>query len=562
MTFTSSVAAKDALFKSVTEGGVTAWEKDEKIDVYYQKSDDSFATAIANVDAVSGGVAYISATLTSAKDGGIVKFVYPSGLMDADTGDLKASSLAAQHGTIDDISAHFDAATGSGKLVTDGETYGTSELISLTNQVLIGKFTPTHSSIALDALTSLTIWDGENTYTVTPESPATEFGDQGIYVAMFPVTNKRIVISANTASDYYHYDKSGITLASGKLYSNLAIAMSPVTRISVSGESSDVNLIRTTISSASSGAIIEIGEGTYATGNTNYIDFNGKEIKVVAAAGSIVTIKPQVPIQIKGGGKAEFVDIALDASRLQEYQTYYEHLIYAADNNSSNRLVLEHCEIMNFTMNKSAIYCSKTNKFASVVFNNCYFHDIKKSCFFAEGQVYEAADPGAGKEEKPAITSVGSFTMTNSTVANITTVTSDYYAGIFDARGPEAVVSVDHCTFYNCLPMNTDHGVITVNQSTQTSNSVSNCIFVMPTDTAQRGIRFNDGVKGQISYCITNHYTASTNGIKNGSATKTNCSVADPLFADAANGDFTLGATSPARIASATSGPIGDPRWY
>ena len=561
MTFTAYIAAKDATTKSVTDGGVTAWVAGEEINVYYQKTDLSYDSATATVGTPRvDGSAPISATLTSAKDGTPVKFVYPAGLADA-TGDLNAAALAIQHGTIDDISVNFDAATGTGTLVTDGTSCSTEAMVTMTNQVLIGKFTPKYSSTAINALTSLTIWDGKNTYTITPEAPATEFGNEGIYVAMLPVAGKRVVISANTASAFYHFDMESITLEVGKLYTNLEIPMNPVTRIS----NSSANVLREALASASNGDIIEMAASdTYATSNDNYIEFDGKEITVVAAAGASVTIIPQVPIQVEGGAKAEFIDIIFDASRLDKLNNWYEHLIYASDDNASNRLVLNHCEVKNFTMNKSVIYCSKTNKFESVVFNNCYFHDITKSCFFAEGQVYEAANPSAEPptEEKPAITSVGSFTMTNSTVANITTVTGSYYAGIFDARGPGAVVTVDHCTFYNCLPMNTDHGVITVNQSTQTTNSVSNCIFVMPTDTEQRGIRFNDGVKGQISYCITNHYTASTNGIKNGSATKTACSVADPLFANAASGDFTLGATSPARTASATSGPIGDPRWY
>ncbi len=539
MTFTASVAAKDAT-KSVGSDGVTAWVAGEEINVYYQKSDDSYASATATVGTPRGdGSAPISATLTSAKDGSTVKFVYPAGLADA-SGDLDASKLAAQHGTIADISANYDAATGTGTLVTDGATCSTDALVTMTNQVLIGKFTPKHGSPAaeIDGITTITITDGTNTYTVTPS--AGTFGTTGIYVAMLPVDNKEMVITASTASKNYEYKKSGITLAVGKLYNNLAVTMSRIISFSTSTDGYNADALRYTLNDAIDGDIIEMASGTYATESTNYIEFFGKHITVRAASGADVIIKTKRPVRVAGGSKAEFIDIKFDATLVTGG---YEHLMYAGDDDANNRLILENCEVYNFSRNGSAIYCSSSSKFATVTFNNCYFHDIKKSCFFSEG-------------------AVGSFTLTNSTIANITTDSESYWAGIFDLRGSDVVVSVDHCTFYNCLPMNTDYGAVTVKASTQTSNSVSNCIFVMPTSTAQRGVYFGDSAKGQINYNINLNYTGSTNGIRNGGATKSNCSDADPLFTNAASSDFTLGATSPARTASATSGPIGDPRWY
>lgn len=542
MTFTAYIAAKDATTKSVTVGGVTAWVAGEEINVYYQKTDLSYDSATATVGTPRGdGSAPISATLTSAKDGTPVKFVYPAGLADA-TGDLDASALATQHGTIDDISDNFDAATGTGTLVTDGTSCSTEAMVTMTNQILIGKFTPKHGSplAAIDEITTLTIYDGTNTYTITPEAPATEFDDQGIYVAMLPVDNKEMTITASTATKNYTYTKSGITLEVGKLYSSLAIPMAEIISFSTTDESTEPDALRYTLYNAVDGDIIEMAAGTYAQTNTNYIEFFGKHITVRAATGDNVIIKTKIPVRIKDGSKAEFIDIKFDATLVT---AGYEHLMYAGDDNVNNRLILENCEIYNYNRNSSAIYCSSSSKLASVTFNNCYFHDMKKSCFFSEGPV-------------------GTFTLTNSTVANITTEAGSYYAGIFDVRGTSVVANVDHCTFYNCLPMNTDHGVITVKESTQTSNLVSNCIFVMPAATAQRGVYFGDSAKGNINYCINFNYTGSTNGIRNGGATKSNCSDADPLFTNAASSDFTLGATSPARTASATSDPIGDPRWY
>lgn len=540
MTFTSTVAAKDAT-KSVAEDGVTAWVADEQITVYYQKTDDSFATATATVGTPNGdGSAPISATLTDAKNGSTVKFVYPAALADA-SGDLDASKLAAQHGTIADISANFDAATGSGTLVTDGTTCGTSAKISMTNQVLIGKFTPKYGGSAIDKITSLTISDGTNTYTVTPSSGT--FGTEGIYVAMLPVDSKEVTINAATASKNYTFSKAGITLAAGKLYSSLEIPMRRIISFTTSSSNANNDGLRYTLNDAADGDIIEMASGTYAENSTNYIEFFGKYITVRAASGANVIIKSKIPVRVKDGSKAEFIGIHFDATLVT---AGYEHLIYAGDDNANNRLVLENCEVYNFNRNGSAIYCSDSYAFASVSFNNCYFHDIKKSVFFAEG-------------------SVGSFSLTNSTIANITTDAGSYYAGIFDPRGTSVAITIDHCTFYDCHAMSTDYGAIKVYQSTLTSNAISNCIFMLPTPASERAIHIADAANGQINNCIVYNYTASTDGIRKGGATQTACSNVDPLFVDAASGDFTLrtgSPASPALTASASSGPIGDPRWY
>lgn len=541
MSFTATVAAKDAT-KSVDADGVTAWVAGETLAMYYQKTDDSYATAIVTVGTPRGdGSAPITATLTSAKNGCALKFVYPASLADA-SGDFDPSLLAAQHGTIKDISDHFYAATGIGTLVTDGTSCSTSESIKVTNQILIGKFTPQYSSTAISGITKLTIIDGTYTYTVTPESPATEFDDKGIYVAMLPVDSKEVTIAAETASGNYTFSKSGITLEVGNLYNNLAIPMTTGKLINVDNGTADI--LRTTLGSATSGDVILMAAGTYVESNSNYIAFAGKEVTVRASSGADVIIQPKVPVTISGGATAKFVDVTFDASHLTDLETWYEHLIYASDANASNRLVLENCTITRFNINKSVIYCSSSNKFASVTINNCYFHDNMKSCFFSEG------------------TSVASLTVTNSTFANISTDAGSYYAGIIDPRGTSAVVRVDHCTFFNCQAMNTDYGAVKVYESTDAV--VSNCIFVMPeTYSAARAIHFSDSAKGEVKNSLTFNYTASTNGIRSASGlTKTACIVGDPLFTDASNGDFTLKTGSPALTASDTGGPIGDPRWY
>ena len=229
MLFTATIAPKDGTTRSVNADGVTTWVENEQIAVYYQKTDDSYATATANVDEVNEGKATISATLSDAKNGGTVKFVYPASLVNATGDDIDATKLAAQHGTIADISANFDAATASAILKTNGTTCGTTETIAFTNRVLIGKFTPKLNGTAIDEITTLTVTAGTQTYTITPESPATSFSDQGIYVAMLPVSDKKVSLSAVTSAQTYIYGGKNVSLSVGKMYNNLAVECYPQT---------------------------------------------------------------------------------------------------------------------------------------------------------------------------------------------------------------------------------------------------------------------------------------------------------------------------------------------
>ncbi len=224
MLFTATVEAKGGTTRSVNESGVTTWVVNEQIAVYYEKDGGTYGTATANVDEVNEGKATISATLSDAKNGGTVKFVYPASIVNATGDDIDATKLATQHGTIADISANFDAATATATLATNGTTCGTTANITFTNQVLIGKFTPTFSSAAIDGITTLTVSDGTNTYTVTPTSGT--FGTTGIYVAMLPVTSQVVSLTAETATQNYVYPGKSVTLEVGKLYTNLAIPMS------------------------------------------------------------------------------------------------------------------------------------------------------------------------------------------------------------------------------------------------------------------------------------------------------------------------------------------------
>lgn len=238
MTFSATVCPKNTITKSVGADGITAWAVNEKIAVYYRKTDDTYAKAIANVDAQKDGKAVISTTLYNAKDGSEVKFVYPASLVNDKGDDIDVQKLyTAQHGTIEDISTNFDAATSSATLKTDGTTCGTADAVKFENRVLIGKFVPKFNGAAIEGITELSISDGTGKYIISPSSGT--FGTTGIYVAMLAISDKEVIIMAKTASQTYGFGGKKISLSKGKLYNNLTSAMLKAHDISVASFNAD-----------------------------------------------------------------------------------------------------------------------------------------------------------------------------------------------------------------------------------------------------------------------------------------------------------------------------------
>ena len=321
----------------------------------------------------------------------------------------------------------------------------------------------------------------------------------------------------------------------------MALAITANAKVTTISPDAENDALRLAVHYAEDGDIIEMTEGTYVQCNNGYVAFEGKSVTVKAAEGANVVLQLQVPITLANGGKATLQGIKIDASRLTELADWYEHVIYANDATEGKQLVMDGCELYGFNMNKSAIYSKADNKLDLCRINNCYFHDVEKSCLFFEG------------------TSIAELSVTNSTFANnIAKVTDSYYAGIIDVRNADAKVTVDHCTFYNCLLMNTDYAAITMKGPQAANVVISNNIFMLPEAIdGHRAIR--ESVEA--TNCMTFNYVKDNGGIY-GSVTKTNCQLnVDPKFVDAANGNFALAEGSPALTAGTDGKAIGDPRW-
>ena len=320
----------------------------------------------------------------------------------------------------------------------------------------------------------------------------------------------------------------------------MALAITANAKVTTISPDAENDALRLAVYYAEDGDIIEMTEGTYVQCNNSYVDFEGKSVTVKAAEGANVVLQLQVPITLTNGGKATLQGIKIDASRLLEKANWYEHVVYPTDATEGKELVMDGCELYGFGLNKAAIYSSSSNTLALCDVKNCYFHDNMKSCFFFEGS------------------SIAELSVVNSTFANIATNADSYYAGIIDPRNPDAKVTVDHCTFYNCLSMSTSYAAITIKGPVKENVVISNNIFMFPEATdGQRAIRENV----EATNCMTFNYVKDDGGIYN-TVTQTNCFPnVDPKFVDAANGNFALAEDSPARGAATDGSNLGDPRW-
>ena len=322
----------------------------------------------------------------------------------------------------------------------------------------------------------------------------------------------------------------------------LTLAVNATTTWNITNEKSDTLL--NVILGANGGDTIVMAEGTYAEGliaNNFYID---KSLVIKAATDANVTIQPQLPMLIRKGSRVEFIGIKFDATNLRKRVTWPSNVIRPYDTSSGNKLILEGCEFVNDTINNAIIYCSSDYKLDSCIVNNCKIRGIKKSFIFLEN------------------TDLIGLIVTNSTFSNISTASS-FSAGIIDPRATSAKVRIDQCTFYDCLPNASDRGIIRVANTTDVV--VSNCIFTMPTSTEVRAICIKGG---DIKNCLLKNFSKGTHGIHTDSPwapTITDCASlyeVDPLFTNAATGDFSLPDNSPCKAAGVGGTHLGDKRWW
>ena len=306
--------------------------------------------------------------------------------------------------------------------------------------------------------------------------------------------------------------------------------------ININNGTSDA--LRKALNTAVSGDVIVMAAGTYVESNSDYIAFTGKDVKVMAEEGAEVIIVPKVPVRLKSGARAEFVNVKFDCGHLSDLSGYSE-IIVPADGTAGKKVILDGCEFYGWTQKSNAIVHTRSDRqLDSIVINNCYFHDNLYNCVSLK---YASVD----------------LVISNSTFANISTDANAPSLGVIDVQATSGSVLIDHCTFYNCEVKNTDYGAIKVPNAI--APVVSNCIFAMP--EAYEGGRAVYNAGGEVKNCLTYNYVKDENtGIHSGPSI-TACIQGDPMFRDAANGAYHLRAGSPAYGAATDGSALGDPRW-
>ncbi|MBR4546963.1 MAG: DUF5123 domain-containing protein [Paludibacteraceae bacterium] len=296
--------------------------------------------------------------------------------------------------------------------------------------------------------------------------------------------------------------------------------------------------LRTAIANAAAGDVIVLANGTY-TESGNYIVLD-KNLTIQADEGAKPVVEVITYVKIQDGAKVKIQGIKFDGTS----QGSYSHFFRVMDN-AANSLELEDCELCNNA--NIFIKVEAANHIDSIKINNCYFHDGTNNAIrcYKTGGTTNTCDK---------------LVITNSTFANF--AVPDYGCIQIENLGNtitgDIKVVVDHFTFYNIIkPANNTYGVIDVRKSTD--NTINNCIFMNPATLpdGKYAHRASQLYCGTVSNCLV----YNTPNHRTDDITVNNPVNLDPLFEDAANGDFTLGLGSPAVGAGTDGSDLGDPRW-
>lgn len=187
--------------RALTEAGVKTFAVDDQIAVIYTKNGGTVTKAVSekliSTDIASGSKsATFTVTLDDPDKTKQVTYIYPAAM--AGSTDVDYTKLNSQDGTLASLQTKYDLCTKSGAWDSDN-----LPSLALENQLAIlaitlkdNAATPTEIT---SGITSLTIGDGTNTYTVSRSAAAGP-----IYVAIRPTTSAKIKIYASDGSKYYN----------------------------------------------------------------------------------------------------------------------------------------------------------------------------------------------------------------------------------------------------------------------------------------------------------------------------------------------------------------------
>ena len=253
------------------------------------------------------------------------------------------------------------------------------------------------------------------------------------------------------------------------------------------------------------------------------ITFNKPNACIKAAEGAKPVIKLTAEwASFKLAATTTFEGITFDGGGLAYYPI-------ATEGENTGIFTFNNCVFKNYLYyaisNNNATTQTNIN---SVIVNDCIFHDGGSAIYMNEQAV------------------CANITVQNTTIYNFAGA-DKYKAAIhIDANATDATLAtqtlLDHLTIYN-IQTSSSVGAITIENASETT--ISNCIIASP---EQKWIdSYNVPAGATIQNCLVHnqHLDADWTSI---------ITNADPMFVDAANGNFMLYAESPAV-------GMGDPRW-
>ena len=340
------------------------------------------------------------------------------------------------------------------------------------------------------------------------------------------------------------------------------------------------------------GDTLVFADGEYI--QTYAIDFNQAGVVFMAAEGAKPVIKNSAYFKIHA--TTTFIGITFDGQNTSNYaittrgdaakdlilincdfRNYIKYNIEINENTTLTTLNIENCVFDGTSTTPVAIYgkgivtqttiqdsefknyteyCIYANdyygaRYDNLIINNCLFHDCAYSAVF----LAKAKD---GLEKQ----SCSYFTLTNSTIYNVGAA-STTGRGVVELRTNSNIASdqevlIDHVTLYNFASSdNAWSGGFYVGNSANTK--ISNCIAMNPEDKKTLNANPYHAYTGAE---ITNSlYFNCDYNAGHGATTSESLVKADPMFVDAANGDFQLYGNSPAVGAGTDGSNLGDPRW-
>ena len=212
--------------KALTADGIKTFAENDQIAVIYKdaygQTQKALSSKLQSTDIhEEGKKADFTVTLDQPAENGTLRYIYPAAMAQEtiatgatidDAGTIDFTHLNAQDGTLSTLASQYDLAVYDGTLTAEAKLPAS---VTLENQLAIGEFTVKNADGSVNinsSITSLTISDGTNTYTVTRSA------DEGpIYVAMKPVTDdKTLTFSIN--SNPTPKEVTGKALTAGDMY--------------------------------------------------------------------------------------------------------------------------------------------------------------------------------------------------------------------------------------------------------------------------------------------------------------------------------------------------------